>query len=86
MTQLYIVTGRQAAACRRRTGVSQEAFWAPLGITQSTASRYESRPGPLPPLVAAGVTIIASGTPQLRGDFLSVLKRLHAKRRALRKG
>lgn len=82
MTSQYIVTGRQAAACRRRAGVSQEAFWAPIGITQSTASRYESKEGPLPLLVAAGVTIVVSAPPQLRGDFLSVLKHLHTKRRS----
>jgi hypothetical protein len=28
----------------RRSGINQEGFWAPLGVTQSAASRYENGP------------------------------------------
>lgn len=31
-----------ARAIRRKLGMNQQQFWAPLGVTQSGGSRYES--------------------------------------------
>lgn len=36
------ISGAQARAVREKSGKNQHAFWAPLGITQSGGSRYES--------------------------------------------
>jgi transcriptional regulator with XRE-family HTH domain len=44
------VTGELAKALRLQAGLSQAAFWEPLGITQSAGCRYESGqtvPGPI---------------------------------------
>lgn len=64
---------------RKKRGMNQSNFWAPLGVTQSGGSRYESgrnTPDPVESLVT-----IAYGTPaqffkevqRLRPDFLKDL-------------
>lgn len=45
------VTGDVSHDLRRQAGLSQKAFWKPLGVTQSTGCRYESGDLPLPPSV-----------------------------------
>ena len=55
-------TGAEALALRKRFDMTQSEFWAPLGITQSAGSRYESGraiPKPVQILLA-----IAYGTPK----------------------
>ncbi|WP_425425591.1 helix-turn-helix domain-containing protein [Uliginosibacterium gangwonense] len=37
---------------RQATGLNQSAFWAPLGVTQSGGSRYESTGRTIPTPVA----------------------------------
>ena len=41
-TNLDTVTGAKALEIRRERGLNQAQFWAPLGVTQSGGSRYES--------------------------------------------
>lgn len=41
-TNFDTITGRQALDIRRERGLNQLQFWAPLGVTQSGGSRYES--------------------------------------------
>ena len=64
---------------RKKRGMNQSNFWAPLGVTQSGGSRYESDrniPAPVESLVT-----IAYGTPaqlfkelqRLRPDFVKDL-------------
>jgi len=64
---------------RKKRGMNQSNFWAPLGVTQSGGSRYESDRN-LPKPVESLVTI-AYGTPaqlfkelqRLRPDFVKDL-------------
>lgn len=35
-------TAEELLATRKRLGMNQTEFWAPLGVTQSAGSRYES--------------------------------------------
>ena len=56
---------------RKKRGMNQSNFWAPLGVTQSGGSRYESDrniPAPVESLVT-----IAYGTP---AQFFKELQRL----------
>ncbi len=41
-TNFDTITGAQALDIRRERGLNQLQFWAPLGVTQSGGSRYES--------------------------------------------
>ncbi len=42
-------TSEQVLDWRRKRKLSQSEFWAPIGVTQSAGSRYESgRPLPIP--------------------------------------
>ena len=41
-TNFDTVTGAKALEIRRERGLNQAQFWAPLGVTQSGGSRYES--------------------------------------------
>lgn len=41
-TNFDTVTGAKALEIRRQRGLNQAQFWAPLGVTQSGGSRYES--------------------------------------------
>lgn len=41
-TNFDSITGAQALAIRKERGLNQLQFWAPLGVTQSGGSRYES--------------------------------------------
>jgi len=42
-------TSEQVLEWRRKRKLSQSEFWAPIGVTQSAGSRYESgRPLPIP--------------------------------------
>lgn len=59
-------------ALRRRFGLSQRAFWRPLGVAQSTGSRYETGERPLPAPVAQLLLIAYGG----RGQFSRTLTRL----------
>ncbi len=36
------LTGPEIKTLRRKLGLNQEAFWSPIGVTQSGGSRYES--------------------------------------------
>ncbi len=36
------LTGPEIKNLRRKLGLNQEAFWPPLGVTQSAGSRYEA--------------------------------------------
>ncbi len=36
------ITGATALALRKQKGINQQAFWGPLGVTQSGGSRYEA--------------------------------------------
>ncbi len=36
------LTGAEIKSLRQKFGLNQLAFWAPLGLTQSAGSRYES--------------------------------------------
>ena len=40
--KLFIQTGDQAAALRKKQGVNQSVFWSRIRVTQSGGSRYES--------------------------------------------
>ena len=49
------ITGKQVKEIRTKSGKNQTEFWAPLGVTQSGGSRYESGrniPAPVSLLVA----------------------------------
>lgn len=41
--------GPQVLKLRLRLGLNQNDFWEPLGLTQSTGSRYERRHWSIPP-------------------------------------
>lgn len=41
-TNFDTVTGAKALEIRRQRGLNQAQFWAPIGVTQSGGSRYES--------------------------------------------
>ena len=41
-TNFDTITGAQALSIRKERGLNQLQFWAPLGVTQSGGSRYES--------------------------------------------
>lgn len=36
------ITGTSMKRLREKLGLNQTAFWSPIGVTQSGASRYES--------------------------------------------
>ena len=40
--KLYLQSGEQAAALRKKLGVNQSVFWSRIRVTQSGGSRYES--------------------------------------------
>ena len=40
--KLFLQSGEQAAALRKKFGVNQSVFWSRIRVTQSGGSRYES--------------------------------------------
>lgn len=42
------VTGAAAKALREQYGLTQKAFWTPMGITQAGGCRYENGQAPVP--------------------------------------
>ena len=40
--KLFLQSGEQAAALRKKLGVNQSVFWSRIRVTQSGGSRYES--------------------------------------------
>lgn len=80
------ITGSVARELRQQLGISQKAFWNPLGVTQSVSSRYEASVAEIPKpvrilLVAnyvAGVKIDAATSEGL--EELSRLGSIQSKR------
>lgn len=57
---------------RNQLGLSQQAFWSRLGITQSGGSRYES--GRIPPKPVRMLADLAYGNPNAAGNVLAKLR------------
>lgn len=69
----FMVSGEQARVERRKRGMNQSAFWTPLGITQSGASRYESG-RTIPKPVQALLRLAYFSTEAQSAKFLSILR------------
>jgi transcriptional regulator with XRE-family HTH domain len=70
------VDGAAAKRLREQMGLSQKAFWAPMGITQSGGCRYENgHPMPKPIRILVFVNYVAglrldAGTPDGAGRLM----------------
>lgn len=73
------ITGPQALKLRLDRNMTQPEFWTPLGVGQSSASKYESGASRLPRSVAIliATTYLGAGKPQQspRANAISKAKR-----------
>lgn len=60
MPKLKTYTSDEVVAMREKRRMTQSQFWSPLGVTQSTASRYEH--GRSIPRAVQRLLLIAYGT------------------------
>lgn len=63
-----------AKAKRLRLGLNQTKFWSPIGVSQSTASRYESSSREIPAAVSA-LLVLRYGTEKQKSKVLESIQK-----------
>lgn len=70
--KLLCLDGQAVLELRRKRGLTQVAFWAQIGVTQSGGSRYES--GHPMPVQVAMLLHLAYGTERQAAEMIAWLR------------